>query len=310
MMSDTYQLGSARPEDLAPAFRLIFRHVPDEEREPRVLNALELIRLKLLDPAGVKVARAADRVVGAVICAPVAGAGGVIWPAQAVDLPEQDDIEDRLMQEAVGWLKSRGAKLAQALLADHERDLGPRLERSGFAHVTDLWYMRHGLKSAEPAPPETLHYETYADCDRAVFQQTLVRTYEDTRDCPEVNGVRNIDEVIAGHRNQGDHDPHLWWLARAGAEPVGVVLLTSMPEWNGWDLIYLGVVKGARGRGVGRELAMRAVAAARAGGARQLTLSVDVRNQPAFHLYRAAGFEAYDQRAVYLRILGNGHGGS
>ena len=36
-----------------------------------------------------------------------------------------------------------------------------------------------------------------------------------------------------------------------------------------------------------------------------MTLSVDVRNQAAWNLYRSAGFEAYDQRAVYLSILPN-----
>jgi mycothiol synthase len=299
-MSEPFTVDAARPDELAPAFRLIFRHVRDESRESRVHNALELLRLGALDPAGVKVARQGRAVIGAVICAPVPGAGGVVWPAQA----EHADVEERLMREALAWLRSRGARLAQALLADHERALGAGLVRSGFQHVTDLWYMRLHLDSSRPMPESSaLTYHTYTDDAADIFHETLLRTYEETRDCPEVNGVRGIADIIAGHRSQGAHDPDLWWLVRQNDRPVGVVLLTPMPEWDGWDLIYLGVVKEARGRGIGRELTARAIAVARAAKTRQLTLSVDVRNQPAWNLYRAAGFETYDQRAVYLSIL-------
>jgi ribosomal protein S18 acetylase RimI-like enzyme len=302
-MSEPLVVTAARPEDLAPAFRLIFRHVAADEREHRVLNALDLVRLGMLDPGGVKVVRGQGGVVGAVICAPVAGAGGVLWPAQAIETPDRAAIEDRLMHEALAWLRSRGAKLAQALLADHERSLGVTLERAGMHHITDLWYLRHDLSALPPARPPTLAYQTYTECDHDLFHETLQKTYEDTRDCPEVNGVRTIDEVIAGHHSQGTHDPDHWWLAFAEGAPIGVVMLTALPEWSSWDLIYLGVVKSARGHGIGRRMTTRALAAAHAAKARQLTLSVDVRNQAAWNLYRGAGFEAYDQRAVYLAIL-------
>ena len=83
---------------------------------------------------------------------------------------------------------------------------------------------------------------------------------------------------------------------------IGVLLLTDVPEWRGWDLAYLGVVPEARGRGLGRQLAIKALRAARSGGATQLTLAVDARNFPAWHLYARLGFEAFDNREVYLNI--------
>jgi ribosomal protein S18 acetylase RimI-like enzyme len=293
-----WTVDTARAEELADAFGLIFRHVRGEERAARVSTALELIRLGLLDATGIKVARGATGVVGAVIAAAVAGAGGIVWPAQAADA----EIEEQLMGEALAWLRGHGAKLAQALLADHERDLGAGLLRAGFTHVTDLWYFRHELDAIPRRSASTITCQTYAECDVEIFHQTLLRTYEETLDCPEVNGVRDITEVIAGHRSQGTHDAKLWWLAWQGGMPVGVVLLTTLAD-AGWDLIYLGVVKEARGRGIGRDMTAHALAAARAAKARQLTLSVDVRNQPAWNLYRSAGFEPYDQRVVYLCIF-------
>jgi ribosomal protein S18 acetylase RimI-like enzyme len=302
-MDDAFQVGPARRDELAPAFRIIFQQVREEERELRIANALDLVSQGLLDAAGIKVARSSGRgVVGAVICAAVPGAGGIVWPAQGIDSPHRPAIEDLLMQEARRWLRAGGAKLAQCLLAPHELALGPILERNGFTRITDLWYMRHRLKSETPAPRERLRYQTYTDCDRDLFHETLLRTYEDTLDCPEVNGVRTIEETISGHRSQGTHDPDLWWLAWSDATPVGVLLLTEMPEWDGQDLIYLGVVKSARGRGWGTELAHRAITAARAAGRRQLTLSVDSRNLAAVNLYRQAGFETHDRRTVYLSL--------
>jgi ribosomal protein S18 acetylase RimI-like enzyme len=67
--------------------------------------------------------------------------------------------------------------------------------------------------------------------------------------------------------------------------------------------LYLGVVPEARGQGLGRELVNKALWEARAADAPQLTLSVDARNQPALNLYRSMGFEEYDRREVFLKIL-------
>ena len=134
-----------------------------------------------------------------------------------------------------------------------------------------------------------------------MFRQTLLRTYEETRDCPEVSDVRTADEIIAGHQAQGTVPPEGWWLALDGAQPVGVTLLVQLIEGD-WEIVYTGVVPEARRRGFGREMLARALNQARAGGAEQLTLSVDGRNTPAWDLYRSAGFTAVDRRAVYLAV--------
>jgi ribosomal protein S18 acetylase RimI-like enzyme len=117
-----------------------------------------------------------------------------------------------------------------------------------------------------------------------------------------VNGVRTIEEVIAGHKAQGIHDPQLWWLARSAGQPAGVLLLTQMPDAPELDVIYVGVVPEARGRGFGLELVLKAIYETRLAEQRQLTLSVDARNEPARHLYRKVGFETHEQREVLLLV--------
>jgi mycothiol synthase len=303
-MQESLQPRPVRPEEWARAFQRIFQYFPLEDRQARVENALRLVRLGELEPAGVIVIADRHVVLGAMVCLPVPGASGLIWPPQAVSGSAQRDIEDQLLSYAIRWLRRRGAKLGQTLLAEDETSLAIPLERHGFAHITSLWYLRHNL---EPLPvrgtavPE-LTYQTYLGCSHDRFHETLLRSYEQTRDCPEVNGVRTLAEIIEGHQAQGIYDPAHWVLAYQADEPVGVCLVAEISEWQGWDLSYVGVVPEARGRGIGRELTRKTLQEAGAAGATQVTLAVDTRNRPAWNLYLDLGFEVFDRREVYLAI--------
>jgi mycothiol synthase len=84
-----------------------------------------------------------------------------------------------------------------------------------------------------------------------------------------------------------------------------VLLLSEVKNDRTWELVYLGVVPEARGRGWGRALARQALGAARAGGARELTVCVDARNEPAGRLYDEMGFVEYDRREVFLALWEN-----
>lgn len=303
-MSLAWTIDVARAEERGEAFRLIFQHLQRGEQETRVVNAIRLINQGEVDPSGILVIRQGARLLGAMICLPVPGASGLVWPPQVAEGRESQELADRLVQQARAWLRQRGAKLAQSLLAADELHLAASLERNGFQHLGSLWYLRHDLAlPAHPVPPlPRLTYEPYTTSDRAAFAQTLLRTYEGTHDCPEVNGVRSLDEILEGHRAQGVHNPELWWLVRDQGQPVGVLLLTAMPEWQGLDVSYLGVVPEARRRGIGRDMTRKALEKARVSGAAQLTLAVDARNLFAWNLYRSMGFEAYGEREVYLAI--------
>ncbi len=301
-MSQAAAISRARPDEWAEAFRLAFQHLSPAARDSRVVSAMHLLESGQLDPAGVLVARDGD-LAGALVCQPVAGAGALVWPPQVRDGAAREPVEDGLLREGSAWLRQRGARLGQALLAPTEAHLAPALERNGFPHVTTLWYLRHNLNLplAFLRRPPRLTFIPYPD-DSERFRHTMLRTYDATLDCPEVNGVRSMDEVLAGHRAQGVHDPRRWWLATDGAEPVGVLLLTETPDLEAWDVAYVGVVPEARRRGWGRELMHRALCAAHASDAHQLVLSVDGRNKPAWKLYVDLGFEAYDVREVYLAV--------
>jgi len=296
----------AQPAELEEAFRLIFRHLPEAEREGRVVNALHLVRQGELDAQGVLLATVDGVPVGALACLPVPGASGLLWPPQAVEGAARVEAEDALVQRATAWLRQCGAKLAQCLLAPEEVALGEPLLRNGFVHLTALCYMRHDLAlSTDTVPSGRLQFVPYRDLlTPSVFHQTLLRTYVGTHDCPEITGVRTAEEIVTGHRAQGKYDPARWWLVLAGRQPIGVLLLCEVPEWAAWDVAYVGVVPEARGRGYGREMMHKALAEARADGVARVTLSVDTRNRPAWNLYTDLGFEPHERREVFLAIWG------
>jgi ribosomal protein S18 acetylase RimI-like enzyme len=293
--------GPARVEEWAPALRLIFQHCTPVECERRCANALHLLGHGALDPRTLFVLRDPSGLRGALVCLPVPGASALVWPPGTVQ-EGREEIENCLLRHALTSLRDGGAKLAQTLLAPDEIFLAASLQRNGFSAVTQLWYMRHDLNLPlhSLSTPARLDYLPFDD--GAEFRDTLARTYVDTLDCPEVNGVRTIDEVLEGHRAQGAFDPERWWLAVHTGQPVGVLMMTEMPESGDWEVAYMGVAPPARRRGFGREILLKALAEARAAQAPAVTLSVDARNKPAWHLYRGLGFEPFDQRAVYLSI--------
>jgi mycothiol synthase len=293
-----------RADELPAAFRLLFKNTTADDRESRVVNALGLVHRGELDPQGLFVLRGRGRLLGAVLCLPLPGESALVWPPQCLPNKRRSLFEDALLHCAADWLRACNVRVAQALLSPEEAERAAALPRNGFAHVTHLLFLRNDLS----LPPRRLKfrarlkYQAHDPSKPSVFHQTLQNTYKDTLDCPELNGVRGVEEVIAGHRGQSHFDPDLWLLALADGLPVGVLLLMRSPETHDWEISYVGVVPEARRRGFGRELVLKALAEARTAGAPCLTLSVDGRNQPARELYRVLGFEPYDRREVFLAV--------
>jgi ribosomal protein S18 acetylase RimI-like enzyme len=303
-MSTQPTVRPARVTEYEEALRLLFEDFPADERERRAVNALGFLRSGELDPDGLLVETTDGVLAGVLVCLPVPGASALFWPPRSIADPDRAGREDRLVRHALAWVRTRGAKLAQALLTADEIPLSGPLVRNGFRHVTRLWYLANDLDVPVEAlsTPSRLEYRPYDPERPAAFHETLLRTYDGTLDCPEISGVRTIEDVIAGHRAQGRYDPARWWLTLDAGQPVGVLLVTLMPESGDWDISYLGVVPEARRRGLGRESVLKALFEAKAAGIGRVTLSVDGRNKPALQLYANLGFVPYDRRDVFLAL--------
>jgi mycothiol synthase len=270
----------AAPHELLPALRLVF---PLDGELPA----------DAVDSAGVFVVRdAAGTVRGAAVVQAMTGALALAWPPRA----ETADLADSLAAAACGWLRARGVKVCQAFATPAETlSLAP-LERHGFRRVTDLVSLRGELGADRPRPRLGFTPESPPFSDP--FRATLLGTHEATLDCPELNGDRTPDELLAGFADPAPGTT--WHLAREGGEPVGVVTLAPGGAGRDLELAYLGVVPGVRGRGLGSELLAFARAEAAGRGAAALTTSVDARNGPALKLYRRNGFVETDRRGVWL----------
>ncbi len=294
----------ARPEEWSAAFALLFGSLDPDESAFRVENALRLVGGGEVDPQGILVLAEGDRLTGMLLCQPVGGATALVWPPRVVSRGAHREREDALLRFACSWLRQRGVKLAQCLLTSSESCLGQPLLRHGFQHICHLWYLRHDLQlvAGQLAGESRLQFRTYEEVEQALFAATLLQSYQDSLDCPEVAGARTIEEILAGHQAQGRFDPSRWWLASRHDEPIGVIVTSPQPDTGDWDLSYLGVIPPARRQGFGREMLQHVLVEARAAGAAQLTLSVDGRNRPAQQLYHAMGFEVHDRREVFLAV--------
>jgi ribosomal protein S18 acetylase RimI-like enzyme len=132
-------------------------------------------------------------------------------------------------------------------------------------------------------------------------------------------GLRTAQDALATHRATGVFRPGAWHLALEGGaghpgsprravaggtgrirarEAVGVVLVNVL-EGRG-DLVYLGVVPEARGRGVGRALLGQAIRDTARMGLPALVVAVDTQNAPAVRLYAGAGFKEVRRRLVFF----------
>jgi mycothiol synthase len=300
-VGDSWTISPARADEWALAVGLAFQHLPEGPRQVRSGNTLCLLRAGEIPEKGFLVARQGHELLGVLVCLPLKGASGLLW-APKLRTGVEDKVAEALVKEALHWLRGQGAKLAQVFVPAEEMDFIQPLLHCGFRHVTRLFYMRHELQEMPelPARLPRLRVETFQPRNRQLFQETLLRTYQGTLDCPELNGRRTIEEILEGHLHQGKVRPELWWLARAKDEPVAVALVAELFGWEGWDLSYLGVVPAARGRGIGQALTARVVQEAYQARTSQLILAVDVRNRPALQLYEKMGFLTEDHREIFL----------
>ena len=131
-----------------------------------------------------------------------------------------------------------------------------RYQSAGFAHVCDLSYMVATARGFPLQPPAAdLHFMPSGPDEVSRLMAVIQETYEGTWDCPQLNGVRSLDDVMAGYRAVGSFIPGLWFLVQNEGLDVGCLLLADHPSSNHWELIYMGIVPQSRGKGWGVQIA-------------------------------------------------------
>ncbi len=167
------------------------------------------------------------------------------------------------------------------------------LNLSTFTYLTNLIYLTRDVSRPTVSFPCTqpLTWIPYDESQEDLFSQALQATYAETLDCRELSGLRPTKAVLADHRVTGVFSPSRWWVALTSDGPAGVILVNKIEFQPAVEIVYVGVAKHARGRGVSDALLCRVFDTSRASGDRLVTLAVDERNLPARKMYDRWGFE-------------------
>lgn len=240
-------------------------------------------------------------------------AGTVLLPVEFPNLPAEyryEDVARRLLRLIARQLEPLDLALIQAMAEPHEEHKIKLFTSVGFARLAELIMMQAAVEldandndNDNDQRPPAGRWVAYQDDLAGRFGQTIVETYRGSLDCPELTGLRTADEIIEGHRYSGIHEPAGWWLLQVDGRDAGVLLLNASEEDpQRLELVYMGIVDWARGKGFGKEVLRQAMRIANNLGKTKIKLAVDTRNTPAIKLYQRFGFQE-TSRQVSLAIL-------
>lgn len=251
------------------------------------------------------VAKVGDQVASCCLCVDSPGRTSAVYiPAWIPDARAADDLVC-LLNEAANQAGRRNIHFLQAIIPIEASTEPQILREAGFEHLAELIYMERDLTRTITVdkPPPAMQWLTYSRQTHHLFARTVLETYEGSLDCARLNGLRDIEEIMATHRACGVFSPKTWLLGLVDGEPAGVLLLSALPEQSSYEVVYMGLRAAHRGKGYATALLQRGARIAGDQAALRLTLAVDAKNTPARRLYERLGFCEVIRRAAWIRIL-------
>jgi ribosomal protein S18 acetylase RimI-like enzyme len=306
MAFDDYQslrICPVLPEDRSAALELAFGYLPREERQRHIESISSASSTTNHPWEGLLGAYRSGTLVGSIFSQIQPGKYAQVWLPGLVQ-NETAGTAVSLLRAIVKWLDQGPVCMAQILLEAVAAEDEKTLSEGGFDYLTDLLYLVC-LEDDFPHAilPCPLEFEAYNSQNHDRLARIVIATYQETLDCPTLNHVRQLDDVLAGYRATGDFLPGRWLLVRYENRDVGCLLLADHPRYDNMELVYMGVIPENRGQHWGADIARRAQWVARQAGRPRLVLAVDASNTPAIDMYASVGFRTWDQRRIYYRIF-------
>jgi ribosomal protein S18 acetylase RimI-like enzyme len=213
-----------------------------------------------------------------------------------------------LLQHVVAEEAARDMRVALSLLQTDDGNIAATMSKEQFDEIAELLYLEWIAPPAGWTPAATVEsavheWATYSPRTHATFRDLVAQTYSGSLDCPRLNGLRPIEDIIAGHQAAGRFQEHRWLMLRHYDRPAGCILMAEHPLQPVLEVAYLGVHPELRGLGLGRALIERGLELAHREGFTRVTLAVDSCNTPALRLYRAMGFRPTTRRRALARAL-------
>ena len=246
--------------------------------------------------------------------------GGIVWAALPVVSPGRTVLffgtSATLMNEDLSGMDAgieavcrhyagQGIQLAQMLIDPVDQRTVATYLRHDFKLMAELVYLQRTLRRAKPPAPLPGEFRilNYSDQTHAAFAAAVLASYEKSLDCPAMNGLRDIEDILAGHKAAGVFDPNDWFLLLHGSDPVAVLLLGMNHQADGMELVYLGLSPQGRGYGLGNYFMQVAEARVCERKVSKLSLAVDAANAPALKLYYRHGMKQMTRKLALMRML-------
>jgi len=291
-------------EEIDWALRLILANDQGLAGDEAVLDFLAFALQRKIDLNLIWIAEVEQRIAWALL--PITSPGRtmlLITPAR-IRAESAPAAARMLVDQLCDHWRQHEMHLAQLLLDPQDSVICDLYAGMGFEVLAELLYLQKPVANGPDADlPAGFELSTYNDQTHGLFAQTILRTYESSLDCPALNGRRNVEDIIAGHKSAGVFDPSLWHLITEGGEPRGVLILSPSPHNESVELVYLGLVPEARHRGLSDALMRLAMASVARLQRSDLSLAVDSRNIPALRLYYRHGMHRIGSRIAMVRDL-------
>lgn len=292
--------------DTHAALRLVLGSSSELASDEQVVDFLRFAMQRRIDLSDLWVAERNGQFVWAILPVPSPGRTMVLFVPPHVAPTLQDTVAPQLIEQVLAQSAANDVHLAQVLIDSGDVSVIRLFMHSGFERLAELVYMsrdsRRGDAESVQLPPRFGFY-TYTPERHATFARTISETYQGSIDCPGLNGRRHIEDILEGHKAVGHFDPKLWFLLHDGMSPCGVALFNPASGSENVELVYLGLVPNARGRGLADLLLRQGLQFIYISGAKTTTLAVDSTNTPALVLYKRHRFKTICSRLALLRDL-------
>lgn len=300
------EIAPCPPELQRAALLLLYAEAADAPA--RVDATLRQAMLGQVDLSGLCTLVDAGELHGAVWASLEVGrAAGIIGPklTPAATASTQSAVHcQRLLAAAVEHARRQGAVLVKGLLRDRDGEEEPWLA-AGFERLATLSHLTAPAESFpfwEPKHPE-FQLEPYDPAQRRRMEAIIEATFHQTLDCPALEGLRSIEDVVQGYLAIGAAGSERWqWVRHAGRD-VGALVVADYPAEHRWELVYVGLVPTVRRRGWGRHLIRTLQWQAGRAARHEVFLAVDTSNTPAVKTYASCGFIEWDRRRVVIQRL-------
>jgi GNAT superfamily N-acetyltransferase len=292
-----------RPQ-IESALRLILANDQGLANDETVLDFLAFALQRKIDVNQIWIAEERGRVLWALLPITSPGRTMLMFTPGRIPSYTTPQVACVLLDHVCAHSRDQGMHLAQFLLDPADSSVRQLYVDCGFEVLAELIYLHRPLNGeVQSALPQGFEISNYSTLTHPQFAAAILRSYEGSLDCPNLNGRRQIEDVIEGHKATGTFDPNLWHLITESGDPRGVLILSAAAHTESLELVYLGLVPEARHRGLGDALMRIALGSGERAQKSELSLAVDSHNAPALRLYYRHGMKKIGSRIAMVRDL-------